>query len=214
MPSDSEIETSTLMPHAEPRPQIRRPLSSIDLPPVVLPESSARGDKQAEVRESLSDESLRADTPEEKVWTDEGRKWLEFGEAVLKEVWSDARDYLHTSIHPKHGGGDSDSWGSAEGQRTRPPQPPINQHEDATTFFRDGRRRIDYVLVYEDAEGAARRTQEREKTLIRTVSEKRMKKHETWREKFMTSLMKAGLHMEEVSAAWKSMFCYVKSRFG
>ena len=55
------------------------------------------------------------------------------------------------------------------------------------------------MLVYEDAEGAARKNQEREKTLIRTVSEKRIKKHETWREKFMTSLMKAGLHMEEVS---------------
>lgn len=55
------------------------------------------------------------------------------------------------------------------------------------------------MLVYEDVEGASRKTQEREKTLIRTVSEKRMKKHETWREKFMTSLMKAGLHMEEVS---------------
>ena len=55
------------------------------------------------------------------------------------------------------------------------------------------------MLVYEDAEGAAKRTQDREKTLIRTVSEKRMKKHESWREKFMTSLMRAGLHMEEVS---------------
>lgn len=99
----------------------------------------------------------------------------------------------------QHGGGDSDSWDSSGGQAGRPQQPQTNQQEDATTFFRDGRRRIDYVLVYEDAEGASRRSQEREKTLIRTVSEKRMKKHETWREKFMMSLMKAGLHMEEVS---------------
>lgn len=102
MASDSEIETSTLMPHADPRPPLRRPLSSGALPPVILAETSAGGKyKAADVRESLSDESLRADTPEGKVWTDEGRKWLEFGEAVLKEVWSDARDYLHTSIHPK-----------------------------------------------------------------------------------------------------------------
>ncbi len=102
MPSDSEIETSTLVPHSDPLPQIRRALSSCSFPPATPPETSAgREYKAAEVRESLSDESLRPDTPEEKVWTDEGRKWLEFGEAVLKEVWSDARDYLHTSIHPK-----------------------------------------------------------------------------------------------------------------
>lgn len=102
MPSDSEIETSTLMPDTGPRPTIRRPLSSIDLPPVILSETSPGGrNKSAAVRESLSDESLRADTPEEKMWADEGRKWLEFGEAVLKEVWSDARDYIHTSINPK-----------------------------------------------------------------------------------------------------------------
>lgn len=68
------------------------------------------------------------------------------------------------------------------------------------------------MLVYEDAEGAARKTQEREKTLIRTVSEKRMKKHETWREKFMTSLMKAGLHMEEVSEEGAAMLGVEASR--
>lgn len=83
------------MPQAAPRPQIRRPLSSSALSVLVL-ESG-----KSEVRESVSDDSLRADTPEGNVWTEETKKWLEFGEAVLKEVWSDARDYIHTSIHPK-----------------------------------------------------------------------------------------------------------------
>ncbi|XP_047474777.1 anoctamin-7-like isoform X1 [Penaeus chinensis] len=94
--------------------------------------------------------------------------------------------------------GDGDSWRSSGGlganrNASRP-------QEDATTFFRDGRRRIDYVLVYEDSGGASRRTkEEREKSLGRTLSasEKRTFKHESWRQRFMNSLMKAGLHMEE-----------------
>ncbi|KAK3854358.1 hypothetical protein Pcinc_039158 [Petrolisthes cinctipes] len=128
----------------------------------------------------------------------------------------------------QHGGGDSDSWGSnkstGRGDRrrsggggvgggvgtSRPPHHHMSSSshgaslstEDATTFFRDGRRRIDYVLVYEEVPGNqdSRRTrEEREKTLTRSMSasEKRAKKHDVWRQKFMNSLMKAGLHMEE-----------------
>ncbi|XP_063869626.1 anoctamin-7-like isoform X3 [Scylla paramamosain] len=206
MVSDSEVETSTLMQEAQNAQlnRYRRSTGALHLDLIR---------KNVDVRvSSASDDSGRDDSPERRDWTEEGRKWLELGEAVLKEVWSDARDYLQTNINPKHGGGDSDSWGSTGGQGGRSQQQPqTNQQEDASTFFRDGRRRIDYVLVYEDAEGGARKNQEREKTLIRTVSEKRIKKHETWREKFMTSLMKAGLHMEEeTEIAGKKVIYFIK----
>ena len=57
--------------------------------------------------------------------------------------------------------------------------------------FRDGKRRIDYILVYEDTtiQGKARGR----------LAEKRFLKQEAWRGRFRANLRKAGLHMEEVS---------------
>ena len=102
MVSDSEVETSSLMPQAECVPLSRRPLSSGALPPVITRRDAVGRRASAEVRVSNSDDdSLREDTPELKDWTEEGRKVLELGEAVLKEVWNDARDYIHTNIYPK-----------------------------------------------------------------------------------------------------------------
>ncbi|KAG0721119.1 Anoctamin-7 [Chionoecetes opilio] len=171
--------------------------------------TNTRTQEFAEVRASLSEDSLKSESSDERDWTEGGRKWLHFGGTVLKEVWSDTRGYLHSSIHPKHGGADSDSWGSGQGNGQHPQQPRSTLPEDATTFFRDGRRRIDYVLVYEDADGVSRMNQE--KTLVRTVSEKRMKKHESWREKFMMSLMKAGLHNEEeTEISGKKVIYFIK----
>ncbi|XP_042861702.1 uncharacterized protein LOC122246930 [Penaeus japonicus] len=103
--------------------------------------------------------------------------------------------------------GDGDSWRSSGGLGSN--RNASRPQEDATTFFRDGRRRIDYVLVYEDSGGASRRTkEEREKSLGRTLSasEKRTFKHESWRHRFMNSLMKAGLHMEEVRNSRESEY--------
>ncbi|XP_042217319.1 anoctamin-7-like isoform X2 [Homarus americanus] len=112
-----------------------------------------------------------------------------------------------------HHGGDSDSWRSSGGLgQTRPSTQ--NIQEDATTFFRDGRRRIDYVLVYEDVAGTSRRTgREDNKDVSRTLSasEKRSRKHDVWRQRFMTSLMKAGLHMEEeTEETGKKVICFIK----
>ncbi|XP_071532826.1 anoctamin-7-like isoform X2 [Panulirus ornatus] len=108
-------------------------------------------------------------------------------------------------------GGDSDSWRSSGGLgQARPTHP----HPESTTFFRDGRRRVDYVLVYEDVVGASRKSrEEREKALNRTLSasEKRAFKHDSWRQRFMNSLMKAGLHMEEeVEETGKKAIYFIK----
>ena len=58
-------------------------------------------------------------------------------------------------------------------------------------FFRDGKRRIDYILVYEDTtiQGKVRGR----------LAEKRFLKQEAWRGRFRANLRKAGLQMEEVS---------------
>nr|XP_045606846.1 anoctamin-7-like isoform X2 [Procambarus clarkii] len=168
-------------------------------------------------------DSSRAETPEGEEWAESpvgedwagkstGPGWAELSGAVLKELWNDARDYLDPAKHSQHGG-DADSWRSSGG--LTPARPPAPKHrEDADTFFRDGRRRIDYVLVYEDAAGAGRKTrQERDKTLNRTLSasEKRAFKHESWRLRFMNSLMKAGLHMEEeTEETGKKVICFIK----
>ncbi|XP_069935985.1 anoctamin-7-like isoform X3 [Cherax quadricarinatus] len=141
----------------------------------------------------------------------EGPGWAELSGAVLKELWNDARDYLEAARHPQQHGGDADSWRSSGGLGPGRPQP---HQEDTAIFFRDGRRRIDYVLVYEDSGGASRRgCEERDKTLNRTqsTSEKRALKHESWRERFMNSLVKAGLHMEEeTEETGKKVICFIK----
>ncbi|XP_043227614.1 anoctamin-7-like [Amphibalanus amphitrite] len=56
-------------------------------------------------------------------------------------------------------------------------------------FFRDGKRRIDYILVYEDTtiQGKVRGR----------LAEKRFLKQEAWRGRFRANLRKAGLQMEE-----------------
>ncbi|XP_064459416.1 anoctamin-7-like isoform X1 [Ornithodoros turicata] len=51
--------------------------------------------------------------------------------------------------------------------------------EPSGIYFRDGKRRIDFMLVFEDSEGV------------------RMNKHDGWRQTFMANLRKAGLDMEE-----------------
>ncbi|XP_055953568.1 anoctamin-7-like [Argiope bruennichi] len=65
-----------------------------------------------------------------------------------------------------------------------PPVPKCDKY----TYFRDGKRKIDYVLVYEESSD--------ERTLPKGFAQK-THKHEAWRKKFMANLVKAGLHMEE-----------------
>ncbi|KAK2151236.1 hypothetical protein LSH36_371g01017 [Paralvinella palmiformis] len=71
---------------------------------------------------------------------------------------------------------------------------------DKGCYFNDGKRKIDFVLVYgEDMETIEMKKQgklvPKPENGIDKVSSK--EKHEFWREKFLTSLKKAGLEMEE-----------------
>ncbi|KAK7085086.1 Anoctamin-7, partial [Halocaridina rubra] len=127
-----------------------------------------------------------------------------------------------TFVLPQHGGGggDSDSWRSSGGI-----EPPVGrQNEEATTFFRDGRRRIDYVLVYDTSRSSLSSSSSSTRkpgeeggetsaggNRTASTSSKKSSKYETWRHRFMASLEKAGLHMEEeIQETGKGPTCFIK----
>lgn len=66
---------------------------------------------------------------------------------------------------------------------------------DSSTFLRDGRRKIDFVLVYEEN---TRRPSSIASAVLDTHGDKRGGKLEAWRQRFMANLRRAGLDMEEV----------------
>ncbi|XP_023213768.1 anoctamin-7-like isoform X2 [Centruroides sculpturatus] len=63
--------------------------------------------------------------------------------------------------------------------------------DDKSTYFRDGKRKIDFVLVYEEVSDENIKNQQIQKSM------RKSQKHEMWRQKFMSNLRKAGLDMEE-----------------
>lgn len=71
------------------------------------------------------------------------------------------------------------------------PEPTIT--DSSSTFFRDGRRKIDFVLVYEENSRRSRRS-----TLLETSGDRKTNKLDTWRQRFMANLRREGLDMEEV----------------
>lgn len=71
-----------------------------------------------------------------------------------------------------------------------PTYPEPTTTDDSSTFFRDGRRKIDFVLVYEE--------NSRRSTLLDTCGDRKTNKLDTWRKRFMANLRREGLDMEEV----------------
>jgi hypothetical protein len=71
--------------------------------------------------------------------------------------------------------------------------------DDSSTFFRDGRRKIDFVLVYEE--------NSRRSTLLDTSGDRKTNKLNTWRQRFMANLRREGLDMEEVRNIFMSTAC-------
>jgi hypothetical protein len=67
---------------------------------------------------------------------------------------------------------------------------------DSSTFFRDGRRKIDFVLVYEE--------NSRRCTVLDTSGDRKTTKLDTWRQRFMANLRREGLDMEEVRSELRS----------
>jgi len=72
-----------------------------------------------------------------------------------------------------------------------PPNPEPPATPDNSTFFQDGRRKVDFVLVYEEASGRS--------STLETSADKRS----NIRQRFMANLRRAGLDMEEVHLFFK-----------
>ncbi|KAL7635519.1 UNVERIFIED_CONTAM: hypothetical protein RMT77_014588 [Armadillidium vulgare] len=113
------------------------------------------------------------------------------------------------------------SVGSSLGQSSRTSSSsnqPEEEEEDPTTFFRDGKRRIDYVIVYEDSYGDKGRKKSSINEGEFLASQKgtnqgarKQSKHDAWRNKFLSSLKKMGLEMEEeIEEGDRKQICFIK----
>ncbi|XP_049779598.1 anoctamin-7-like isoform X7 [Schistocerca gregaria] len=117
------------------------------------------------------------------------------------------------------GGLDAPGGSSAAGPGAAPPQ--------AGTFFRDGRRRIDFVLVYEESGGGggggsrgggSRSTLGSGDPVMAAhhgsaAAAKRSSRRELWRQRFMGNLQRSGLHMEEElveTQTSRKTLCFIK----
>lgn len=75
-------------------------------------------------------------------------------------------------------------------------------HHDMSTYFKDGRRKIDFVMVYEENMEVGNSSHNRRASVLTPLPlhlmDKKLAKHDNWRQRFMSNLRKAGLEIEEV----------------
>uniref|UniRef100_T1HAX3 Anoctamin n=1 Tax=Rhodnius prolixus TaxID=13249 RepID=T1HAX3_RHOPR len=113
---------------------------------------------------------------------------------------------------------DSDSYAAFPGKST-PQLGDISQEK--LSFFRDGRRKVDFVMVYEGNVDILDRNTERRYSISSGTSsgphvigilDKKAAKQIQQRQRFMANLIKAGLDMEEeiVESANRKIVCFIK----
>lgn len=78
-------------------------------------------------------------------------------------------------------------------------EPPANPNGQVT-YFKDGKRKIDFILVYETVQNANERrgSMSSSTSHLTNVPDKKFRKAEQYRERFMANLKKTGLEMEAV----------------
>ncbi|XP_054265902.1 anoctamin-7-like isoform X4 [Macrosteles quadrilineatus] len=116
-----------------------------------------------------------------------------------KSNYGTITDHDKQSILPEDEDSDSGKYqmtdvGSSTGQYLAAPR------HDPSTYFRDARRKIDFVMVYEETMVAGSAQSRRASVMTPPPAhllDKKLLKHENWRHRFMSNLRKAGLDMEE-----------------
>jgi Dimerisation domain of Ca+-activated chloride-channel, anoctamin len=91
---------------------------------------------------------------------------------------------------------DEDSDGDRQPKQFRLP---TGCTADQATFFKDGLRKIDFVLVFEESALARAAAMAAGTASVPIASGRRSGKYDLWRFRFMANLRKVGLDMEEVS---------------
>ncbi|XP_066295921.1 anoctamin-7-like isoform X4 [Branchiostoma lanceolatum] len=95
-----------------------------------------------------------------------------------------------------------------------PPSPGDLHAAEQGIYFRDGRRRIDFVLVFEEEDPGSKKSKRKKKKAAESgeVKEKSPEeKNDQYRKKFLNNLRKAGCEMEEeISSTGKKTITYIK----
>jgi Dimerisation domain of Ca+-activated chloride-channel, anoctamin len=104
---------------------------------------------------------------------------------------------------------DEEEEEESDGERQpRPFRLPPGCTPDQATFFKDGLRKIDFVLVYEESALARAAAMAAGTASVPIASGRRSGKYDLWRYRFMANLRKVGLDMEEVGVQFFKYISY------